>query len=559
MRIKHLLSTILVLLTAISLVSCSGLSAEAPDAASDTPAEVEVVDDEPVEAAKPSTLVTTLADVKSAVVQIEAQGTFVDPEGEYSGAGRGSGFIIDPSGLAITNNHVVSGAALLKVWVGGDTSKSYNAQIIAVSECSDLALIDIDGDGFPYMEWYPDSITVGLEIYAAGFPLGDPEFTLTKGIVSKEQANGESNWASVNQVIEHDATINPGNSGGPLVTSDGQIVGVNYASYAEAGQFFAIGRDTTLPIIEKFKQGDDVDSLGINAFAVANADGSLTGIWVSSVKSGSAADDAGIKPGDMVTSLEGLALAEDGSMATYCDIIRTQGDNNPLGMEIIRFDTNQTLEGQFNGRALSVTGSYGSSGNTNNTNNANSSNTDDPISNPEQFSSPNIIEDFGDGYMSVSDDYGALYVEIPSDWNQIDGSLWSDYWGDLYFEAADIAAAPDLDGFFNYYDYSGVRFSASEDWGAIGGYIQLLDAIKWMYEENCSWEGRETYVDPVYEGAYDFWECGRDSDVVVIGARPIANPTAYLVLVQVQVITDFDFEALERIMDTFDLTDGYLP
>ncbi len=559
MRIKHLLSTILVLLTAISLVSCSGLSAEAPDAASDTPAEVEVVDDEPVEAAKPSTLVTTLADVKSAVVQIEAQGTFVDPEGEYSGAGRGSGFIIDPSGLAITNNHVVSGAALLKVWVGGDTSKSYNAQIIAVSECSDLALIDIDGDGFPYMEWYPDSITVGLEIYAAGFPLGDPEFTLTKGIVSKEQANGESNWASVNQVIEHDATINPGNSGGPLVTSDGQIVGVNYASYAEAGQFFAIGRDTTLPIIEKFKQGDDVDSLGINAFAVANADGSLTGIWVSSVKSGSAADDAGIKPGDMVTSLEGLALAEDGSMATYCDIIRTQGDNNPLGMEIIRFDTNQTLEGQFNGRALSVTGSYGSSGNTNNTNNANSSNTDDPISNPEQFSSPNIIEDFGDGYMSVSDDYGALYVEIPSDWNQIDGSLWSDYWGDLYFEAADIAAAPDLDGFFNYYDYSGVRFSASEDWGAIGGYIQLLDAIKWMYEENCSWEGRETYVDPVYEGAYDFWECGRDSDVVVIGARPIANPTAYLVLVQVQLITDFDFEALERIMDTFDLTDGYLP
>ncbi len=559
MRIKHKLSTLLVLLTAISLVSCSGPSAEAPDPASDTSAEVEVVDDEPVEASKPSTLVTTLADVKSAVVQIEAQGTFVDPEGEYSGAGRGSGFIIDSSGLAITNNHVVTGAALLKVWVGGDTGKSYNAQIIAVSECSDLALIDIDGDGFPYMEWYPDSITVGLEIYAAGFPLGDPEFTLTKGIVSKEQANGESNWASVNQVIEHDATINPGNSGGPLVTSDGQIVGVNYASYAEAGQFFAIGRDTTLPIIEKFKQGDDVDSLGINAFAVANADGSLTGIWVSSVKSGSAADDAGIKPGDMVTSLEGLALAEDGSMATYCDIIRTQGDNNPLGMEIIRFDTNQTLEGQFNGRALSVTGSYGSSGNTNNTNNANSSNTDDPISNPEQFSSPNIIDDFGDGYMSVSDDYGALYVEIPSDWNQIDGSLWSDYWGDLYFEAADIAAAPDLDGFFNYYDYSGVRFSASEDWGAIGGYVQLLDSIKWMYEENCSWEWRETYVDPVYEGAYDFWECGRDAGVVVIGARPIANPTAYLVLVQVQVITDFDVEALERIMDTFDLTDGYLP
>jgi len=558
MRSKQILSIILVLITAMSLISCSGSSPEAPEPARDTSASVDVVEEEPEEAASP-TLVTSLADVKSAVVQIEAQGTFVDPEGEYTGAGYGSGFIIDPSGLAITNNHVVTGAALLKVWIGGDTSKSYNAQILAVSECSDLALIDIDGDGFPYLEWYSDSITVGLEVYAAGFPLGDPEFTLTKGIVSKEEANGESSWASVNQVIEHDATINPGNSGGPLVTGDGQIVGVNYASYAEAGQFFAIGRDTTLPIIEKFKQGDDVDSLGINAYAVSNSDGTLTGIWVSSVKSGSAADDAGIKPGDLVTTLEGLTLAEDGSMATYCDIIRTQGDENPLGTEIVRFDTSETLEGQFNGRALSVTGTYGNISSANNANNANTTGSDDPVSNPEQFSSPNIIEEFDDGYMSITDDLGALYVEIPWDWNQIDGSIWSDYWGDLYFEAADVAAAPDLEGFLNYYDYSGIRFSASEDWGAIGGYIQLLDGIKWMYEENCSWEWREDYVDPVYEGAYDFWECGRDVGVVVIGARPIAAPTAYLVLVQVQVITDFDVDALERIMDTFDLTDGYLP
>ncbi|MCK5794889.1 MAG: trypsin-like peptidase domain-containing protein [Anaerolineales bacterium] len=562
MRSKRILSTILVLITAIGLISCSGPSSEVPASTGSEPAEVEIAESKPTKETTSSMLVTALADVKSAVVQIEAQGTFVDPEGEYTGAGSGSGFIIDPSGLAITNNHVVTGAALLKVWVGGDTSKSYNAQILAVSECSDLALINIDGDGFPYLEWYRDPITVGLEVYAAGFPLGDPEFTLTKGIVSKEQANGESSWSSVNQVIEHDATINPGNSGGPLVTSDGQVVGVNYASYAEAGQFFAIGRDTTLPIIDKFKQGDDVDSLGINAYAVSNPDGSLTGIWVSSVKSGSAADDAGIKPGDLVTTLEGLNLAEDGSMATYCDIIRTQGDENPLGMEIVRFDTGETLEGQFNGRTLSVTGSFSSAGNTNNANNANSSNTDDPISNPGQFSSPNIIEVYDDGYMAITDDYEALYVEIPSNWTQINGEVWSDYWGDLYFEAADVAAAPDLDEYFSRYDYPGIRFSASEDWGAIGGYIQLLEGIRYIYEDNCTWEWRETYEDPVYEGAYEYWDCGRDADVIVIGVRPIAAPTAYLVLVQVQVSSinaDFDLEIIDRIMSTFDLTDGYLP
>ena len=83
--------------------------------------------------------------------------------------------------------------------------------------------------------------------------------------------------------------------------------------------------------------------------------------------------------------------------------------------------------------------------------------------------------------------------------------------------------------------------------------------MKHWYDEYCTWEWRETYVDPVYEGAYDYWDCGRDADVVVVGARPIAAPTAYLVLVQVQMVSDFDWDALERIMDTFDLTDGYLP
>ena len=191
---KNIKRIIFVLITALVLISCAIFGG------SDTPDESDQLDapdtGESSSINDGSLLVGSLPDVKSAVIQIEAQGTFVDPDfGEYSGAGRGSGFIIDPSGLAITNNHVVTGAGLLKVWVGGDTSRVYNAQILAVSECSDLALIDIEGDGFSYLEWYPGAITVGLEVYAAGFPLGDPEFTLTKGIVSKEKADGESSWA----------------------------------------------------------------------------------------------------------------------------------------------------------------------------------------------------------------------------------------------------------------------------------------------------------------------------------------------------------------------------
>jgi serine protease Do len=134
----------------------------------------------------------------------------------YNAAGRGSGFIIDPSGIAVTNNHVVTGAGLLRVWIDGESSPR-NARVLGVSECWDLAVIDIEGDGYPYMEFHQSEVNVGLEVYAAGFPLGDPEYTLTKGIVSKARAGGESFWASVDSVIEHDARIRGGNSGGPLV------------------------------------------------------------------------------------------------------------------------------------------------------------------------------------------------------------------------------------------------------------------------------------------------------------------------------------------------------
>src|SRR5262245_15357119 len=91
--------------------------------------------------------------VKEATVQIVAQGTFVDPEeGQFESAGAGSGFIIDPSGLAVTNNHVVVGAGLLQVFVPGEDGPR-NAKVIGVSECSDLAVIDIERDDFTALEW----------------------------------------------------------------------------------------------------------------------------------------------------------------------------------------------------------------------------------------------------------------------------------------------------------------------------------------------------------------------------------------------------------------------
>ena len=318
-----------------------------------------VVEEAPTDTPEPveTGAVSSLDELESAVIQIVAEGSFVDPDfgQQLNVAGSGSGFIIDEEGTAVTNHHVVTGAALLRVYVAGE-SEPVNARVLGVSECSDLAVIDLEGSGYPYLKWFEGPITTGLEVYAAGFPLGDPEFTLTSGIVAKEEADGESWWASVDSVLMHDAIINPGNSGGPLVTTDGQIVGVNYSVYNE-NQYMAIARDEALEILDQLSQEQDVTSIGVNGSAVYD-DSGLSGIWVSSVESGSAADWTGVQEGDIITKLEGLLLATDGTMSDYCDILRSHSPGDVLSLEILRYDTSEFLEGQLYGQQLAVAESF---------------------------------------------------------------------------------------------------------------------------------------------------------------------------------------------------------
>lgn len=492
---------------------------------------------EPVAAA--SNAVNTLQDVKTAVVQIIAQGTFRDPaEGFlYNAAGAGTGFIIDPSGIAVTNNHVVTGAAFLQVYLEGE-EEPRNARILGVSECSDLAVIDIDGEGFPYLEWYTGTIDVGLDVYTAGFPLGDPEYTLTRGIVSKARANGETSWASVDYVIEHDATINPGNSGGPLVDANGKIVGVNYAGASSVNQYFAIARDEAIRVIDQLRQGQDVTSIGVNGTAVGNDEG-LTGIWVSSIKSGSPADNVGIEPGDIIMSLEGLILATDYTMADYCDILRGRNPSDVLSIEVLRFDTEEVLEGQLNGQVLEqsfsfaaavggeVEGNSGSEGNTGATYD----------------------------YTIITDDSGLLSIEVPVTWSDIDGSLWGDASDPL---GVAVRAAPDLQAWSDTWSTPGVFFGASVD--VLEGMTDadrlafpavVLDDDSFDYSASCVYDGRYDYSDPVYAGLYDLWtDCGDEGSLFIVLAV-LPEDLSYFVLVDVLIVTDADLDALDHILNSF--------
>ena len=286
-------------------------------------------------------------DDEPGVVQIVATGSFADPaQGDVTLAGSGSGFIIDPSGLIVTNNHVVTGAATLEVMIEGE---SHNARVLGVSECSDLAVIEVDAaEDLFALEWREDPVEPNTEVWALGYPLGEPTFTVTRGIISKPSTARDTQWASVRGVIEHDARIRPGSSGGPLVAEDGTIVGVNYAGNTEHDINLAIDAPLAKDLVARLVNGHDVDSIGLNGFAFVLEDGSFSGIWVSSVKSGSSASYAGVMAGDILLSLEGIRLGADGTMKDYCDIVRTQGDSAVMRMKLYRWGEDRYYEGALN-------------------------------------------------------------------------------------------------------------------------------------------------------------------------------------------------------------------
>ncbi|MBP7692150.1 MAG: trypsin-like peptidase domain-containing protein, partial [Anaerolineales bacterium] len=492
----------------------------------------------PTAVPEPSGGITSFRDVEQATVQIVAQGTFRDPEVglQVNAAGAGSGFLISSDGLAVTNNHVVTGAARLKVYLEG---QEYRAKLLGASECWDLAVIQLEGENFPYLELYTGDVDTGLDVYAAGFPLGDPEFTLTKGIVSKARADGESSWASVDSVIEHDATINPGNSGGPLVTADGQLVGINYAGSSSTNQYYAIKAQDAERVINDLIDSNDVDSIGINGQAIVWNDGQNSGIWVSSVKSGSPADNSGVMAGDILTTMEGLSLASQGTLTEYCDIIRSHQSADVLSIEVLRFDSQEYLAGQLNGRMLEVSYSFANELGGDVSGNTGSSTAGDYT-----------------GYTEVRDDSGAIKVEVPNEWVEIDGQAL-DFSGISWVA---VQASNDLAGFSADYTAPGVMFAVSRDIAQVGGYIQMLDGLKSAFSEDCTYDSRNDYADSAYEGQYDvFTNCsGTDNVFIVLSARPIENQTDFLLFVLVNILTDQDLNALDQILNTFDVV-GALP
>lgn len=227
--------------------------------------------------------------------------------------GSGSGTIISPEGLVLTNDHVVRGSGG-QVSVFTASGEQYLAQVIATDPTNDLALVRINSSGrFPTVPLAsPAGIQVGQKVYAIGSPFG-LSGTFTTGILSRIAENGD---------LQTDAAINPGNSGGPLLNSRGELIGVNKAILSPSRGNIGIGFATSALIAQQFIAQNQNNTPAL----ASQPQGPRLGVTVDTqtlviqqVQPGSIAGSIGLRPGDQLVGLNGQRLVNLQQLLGYLD------------------------------------------------------------------------------------------------------------------------------------------------------------------------------------------------------------------------------------------------
>jgi serine protease Do len=237
--------------------------------------------------------------------------------------GLGSGFIIDPNGLIMTNAHVVKGAS--EVTVKLTDRREYRAKVLGADPKTDIAIIKIDAKNLPAVTvGSSDRLKVGEWVLAIGSPFGF-ENTVTAGVVSAKGRTLPSDSAV--PFIQTDVAVNPGNSGGPLFNAKGEVVGINSQIYSQSGGYqgvsFSIPIDLAVKVKDQIVQHGKVEhaQLGVSVQEVnqqlADSFGldRPAGALVANVVKGSAADRAGLQTGDVIRSIDGQQIIASGDLS----------------------------------------------------------------------------------------------------------------------------------------------------------------------------------------------------------------------------------------------------
>ncbi|MDQ3946438.1 MAG: trypsin-like peptidase domain-containing protein [Actinomycetota bacterium] len=301
--------------------------------------------------ARPADIQEILAKVQPAVVAIRTRSLnvrdFFQPE---AAEGAGTGFVISPDGIIVTNNHVVAGAQSIEVVFGNDTTKP--AQILGGDATADLAVIKVDGSGLQAATLGDsDRLRVGDDVLAIGNALalkGGP--SVTRGIVSATHRTIEAeNGLRLENVIQTDTAINRGNSGGPLVNADGEVVGINTAVAGDAQNIgFSIAITQARPIIEELRSGSTRTRpfLGVQMFDVTPALaeefklGVEEGALVAAVTEGSGAEVAGVRAGDVIVEIDGGKISDAGDVSAA---VRKHKPGDEIKVTVARGSERQTV------------------------------------------------------------------------------------------------------------------------------------------------------------------------------------------------------------------------
>ena len=267
---------------------------------------------------------------------------------EFRSDAGGSGFVISPDGLIVTNNHVIEGATTVKVHLG---DRDYTAQVKGFDKATDIALLKIDaGHPLRYLELGDsDAIRVGDWVMVIGNPL-NLDKTVTTGVVSaKGRSIGISGDASFENFIQTDAAINFGNSGGPLINMLGQVVAIATAiNYGAENIGFAVPVSTLKDILPQLREKGKV-SRGYLGLGVRNLDYTQAQAWglpgtdgalVQSVENGPA-KDAGVEHGDVILAVDGRKVKQTRDLINY---VSGKGPNATVTLDVFR--NGKTLQKQ---------------------------------------------------------------------------------------------------------------------------------------------------------------------------------------------------------------------
>jgi Do/DeqQ family serine protease len=270
-------------------------------------------------------------------------------------SGLGSGVIISPDGYIISNNHVVAGANKLEVVLSN--KKSYIATLVGTDPNTDISLLKIEEKGLPYLNFAnSDMVEVGQWVLAVGNPLG-LNSTVTAGIVSAKGRSidilSQQSRTPIESFIQTDAAINPGNSGGALVNPNGELIGINSAISSKTGYYegygFAVPSNLARKIVEDIKKFGLVQRgfLGIGSLDLSNdmavADYNTKkkanlkvgdGVYVTETTPNSGAEDAGIRPGDIVTKIDGT------NIGSFADLSFAIGSRRPGDKVTVTYNRN---------------------------------------------------------------------------------------------------------------------------------------------------------------------------------------------------------------------------